>query len=304
MQRERAALLDYWHGSNAREWCSADPGLPRTVTVTVPVLQRITSCCAAPGTRHQSFRRLAAPEAEPLLGLPQDEAQHHAGDRDQHQQCEHRCEVEAEIGLQDEHADAALGADELAHDGADHGEHDAGVEAGHDVGERVRQLHVAQKLSARAAHRADERDAVGIDRAQAGDGVDQAREQAGERHDEDLRLDAEAEPHDHERRDRDLRHGLQRHHVRINEAVEHGHLHHRDAEQDAAERADGEPAENLAQRDSERVKIGAAGDAVPQRGRDGRGGREDIGLHVEIADAGFQEQHEHGEGEELSLIHI
>ncbi len=26
--------------------------------------------------------------------------------------------------------------------------------------------------------------------------------------------------------------------------------------------------------------------------------REDIGLHVEIADAGFQEQHEHGEGEE------
>ena len=34
---------------NEVERCSADPGTPRTVTI--PGLQRTTSCCAAPGTR-------------------------------------------------------------------------------------------------------------------------------------------------------------------------------------------------------------------------------------------------------------
>jgi len=37
-----------------------------------------------------------------------------AGHGEQHQHGEHRSEIEAEIGLQDQHADASLGADKLA----------------------------------------------------------------------------------------------------------------------------------------------------------------------------------------------
>ena len=39
--------------ASVSEWCIADPGPPRTRSVTVPGLQRTTSCCAVPGTRER-----------------------------------------------------------------------------------------------------------------------------------------------------------------------------------------------------------------------------------------------------------
>jgi hypothetical protein len=73
VQRERAENPDYTSNLSAREWCGADPGPPQTVIVTVPVLLRTTSCCAAPGTHDRLFCRLAAQEAKARFDLPQRE---------------------------------------------------------------------------------------------------------------------------------------------------------------------------------------------------------------------------------------
>src|SRR5262249_37745055 len=51
--------------ASVSEWCIADPGPPRTRSVTVPGLQRTTSCCAAPGTRERRDALLRRVENQP-----------------------------------------------------------------------------------------------------------------------------------------------------------------------------------------------------------------------------------------------
>ena len=79
------------------------------------------------------------------------------------------------------------------------------LEAGEDEGQCVRQLQHPEDLAARGRQRPQQVDPVLIRRAQADDGVHHQREERDERRKDDLRVEAEPEPHDDQRGECDLR---------------------------------------------------------------------------------------------------
>jgi hypothetical protein len=168
--------------------------------------------------------------------------QRHADRGEQPEDREHARRVELEHQLAHQVAEAGLGADELGGDRTQQRQHDRGLHAGKNEGRRARQPDPAELGPGAALERAHQSDAVRVDRAQADHDVDQHREDRDDHRDDDLRLDAEADPDHHQRRERDLGHGLQGEQVRVQHQLDRARQRdrrtQRDAERDAEHVAD------------------------------------------------------------------
>src|SRR5437764_1130137 len=78
-------------------------------------------------------------------------------------------DVEGDVELQDQVAEAALGPDELAHDGAQHAEHDRDVEAREHERQGVRERDEPERLPPAGPERAHQFDLRRVDRLEADD---------------------------------------------------------------------------------------------------------------------------------------
>ena len=132
-----------------------------------------------------------------------------------------------EIGVVDQQqvAEPAVRADELADDRADDAEHDADVEPGEDEGQRGRQADHAEGLPAARLQRRHQIDPILLDRLRRPATVfTRIGKKAITAVISTFDCDAEAEPDHQQRRERDLWHRLQRDDVGVDEPVDDAEL--------------------------------------------------------------------------------
>ena len=113
------------------------------------------------------------------------------------------------------------------------GQRRADLEAGEDVGERLRQADLDEQAPGPGAGRAGEVHHVRVERLEARDAADHDREEAQQKDQQQLRQEAEAEPDDEERRDRDLGHDLQEHDQGIDRPLEEARVGDQQRQRDA-----------------------------------------------------------------------
>src|SRR5436309_1918619 len=204
-------------------------------------------------TRHLGIDDLfrLRPEDHALLHGLHDQVQ---GDPERGEQDEHGedpGDVQGKVELENEVAEPALGAHELAHDGPEHAEHDGDVEPREHEGERVGERHEPKRLPAAGPQGAHEVELGRVDGLEPHDHVDEHGKEGHGRRDDDLGRDAEAEPHDDERRDGDLGQRLEGDQVGIERLLHHAELRDEGAQDDSRRRRDAEAQERLVQRHPE-----------------------------------------------------
>ena len=177
--------------------------------------------------------------------------EHHADQRDQDHRHEHRGGVERDLHLQHQVAETAVGAEELADDGAGDRQDGGDLHAGEDVGQRAGKLDLGEDLPARALERAHEVEEVGLDLAQPARGGEHDRKEADRERHHRVRADAVAEPDDDQRAERDLGDHVEAHQQR----------HHRHLEQ-------AEPGEQQRSADADDDGERVAGENLGRRHRD------------------------------------
>ena len=162
--------------------------------------------------------RYQARVMEPEDGCPL-EPLHHSVQQEpeDHQHQDHRKRVrDRELAgeLLHEHAEAALGGDELADHCADERQPGGGLQPGEHDRQRAGDHQARERLPPAGAERAEHLARVLVDREDGCQRVHVDGEERDDRRDPDLRAVAEACPGDDQRGDRDARRDLQRHRVR------------------------------------------------------------------------------------------
>ena len=146
---------------------------------------------------------------------------------------EHAVGVEVVLRGGDDQAQALLGAEELADDGADDREAESDVQAGDDPGQRGRQHHVAGDLHPGGAQHPGVGDEVGVHFADALECVEEDHEEDQDRGQHDLRCRAQAQPHHEDEAEHDARERVHRLDVGPEHVGEEADLPQQDAEHDA-----------------------------------------------------------------------
>src|SRR5580704_13328022 len=191
------------------------------------------------------------PEHQEALRVFDEAVQRQSDDGEEDQHGEHAGDIEIEVQRGDQIAEADLGADELADHGADHRQHRRDLQTGEDDHQCRRNSQVVQDLHWRRPEGAHHLQLVQVDRAETGDHAHKHRKEAQQRGNDDLRGEAVAEPQYEQRRNGDLRHGLQRHQIRVDQFIEHRHGGDQAAAQQTRESPGEQPAQDRCQRRGE-----------------------------------------------------
>src|SRR2546425_5654544 len=177
-----------------------------------------------------------APRSQTALERLQRLAAHDAREcEDQHAR-EERRHVERLRGVEDEVAEPRLRPEELGDDDADQPAREPEPQPGHDDRKRRGEHHLGEDLHRSRAERPRRLDEVTVGAFDAGEGVEEDREDRDEQDDSDLRLDAELEPEDEQRSERDRRGRVEERDPRIEVISERPAYRHGRAERDAGQR--------------------------------------------------------------------
>src|SRR6266536_2396104 len=256
----------------------ASPAAPqiasRAPRSTAPIVMRFIEDPLFPG-RGPARRSRAdglvgfRPEDDVLLHRLHDEVKGHPHHREQNEHREDARDVQREVELKNEVAQTLLRAHELTHDGAQDAEDDGDVEPGEDEGQSIGKGHEPEGLPAAGPERAHEIELGRVDGLEPHDHVHQHGKEGHGGGDDDLGGDAEAEPHDDERRDGDLGQRLQRHQIGIEGLLHQAKLGDHRPQHDARPRRDDEAQECLAEGDPKIAQI----EPAPHAAREGAGHR-------------------------------
>jgi hypothetical protein len=148
--------------------------------------------CDGPPAQEQVFEQHHDPDSE------------RRENRDGQQRREYERRVHVELRRQDEIADPPVAADEFADDRADERQRKRDLQRIGDVRQRVHQPHLGEDPPLVAARDLREIQHVLLDLAQARERIHEHREDRQQEGEQDLRLDAEPEPDDEERRHGDF----------------------------------------------------------------------------------------------------
>src|SRR4030095_3068555 len=125
-------------------------------------------------------------------------------DRNGQERREYERGVHVELRRQDEVADPAVAADEFAYDRPDERQRKGDLERVRDVGQSVHQPHPRKYPPFAAAGDLREVEHVFLDLAEPGERIHEHGEDRQQEGEKDLRFDAETEPDDEKRGDRNL----------------------------------------------------------------------------------------------------
>src|SRR5262245_371606 len=128
--------------------------------------------------------------------------------------------------LGDQAPESGAGAEQLRDHDADQSASDTELEPGEDEGDGGRQRHLEENLARRRAERAQHLDQPLARRAQAGLGIDGHWKQNEKNHHQHLRPDADAQPKNEQRGQRDRRRCVEARYPRLQHALHGGALSH------------------------------------------------------------------------------
>ena len=158
-------------------------------------------------------------------------------------------------------AKPAVGRNQFGDDGAadriGHGD----AQAGEDVGHRAGKHDVARHVALARAHHLRHLHELGVERAHAGQRAEIDDEEHRDGDQRDLRFDADAEPQDEQRRQRELRRAIAADHERIEDRRDHRQSAQRERQRDRRDRADEKAGGGLGQRVGRMAQQIAADDA-------------------------------------------
>src|SRR6266511_2017790 len=138
-----------------------------------------------------------------------------ADQRQQHDGREHHRRVELAIVLQEQIAEPLVGGDELGDHRRGRGQRSADLQSGEDVRQRLRQPYLEEHAQAAGAGGAREVHHVAVGALESRDARNHDRKERQQEYQQELGHEAETEPDNEQRRDRDLRNDLQEYDHRV-----------------------------------------------------------------------------------------
>ncbi len=195
-----------------------------------------------------------SPPEQAVLQRAHARADADADHRQQEDDAEHPIGLEACGEHRQRLAEAVFGGEDLRADHAEQGEDEAKPQAVEDHRHGARQHELAENLAFAGAERAGERDVIGIDAAPAGHGAGQHDEEGEAETDSDLRAEAQTEPDDEQRGQRDARHRVQRREDRVEHRFRRWARDEQHADQHACDTAEHEGDHGAAHRPVEVVQ--------------------------------------------------